>query len=57
MLDLQYLSYQNFICLNSIINTLKPNFKDVSLLYMDTDAFVLHIKDGNVFHKFNNLKI
>ena len=35
--------------------TLKPNFKDVKLLYMDTDAFVLHITEGNIIKKFKEL--
>jgi hypothetical protein len=35
--------------------TLKPKFKDVKLLYMDTDAFILHIKEGNIINKFKEL--
>jgi len=36
--------------------TLQPKFKDVKLLYIDTDAFVLHITEGNIINKFKELK-
>lgn len=34
---------------DSFYNTLQKMFKKVSLLYMDCDSFVLHIKDANIF--------
>ena len=35
--------------------TLKTNFNDVNLLYMDTDSFILHLKEGNIIEKFKKL--
>ena len=37
-------------------DTLKTNFENINLLYMDTDSFILHIKTSNLYSKLYHLK-